>query len=408
MSTLFRQEAIDSRRRSAFGSVTIHQPVAFGVMTSAIVAIVAGIVVFMATAPFAKKETAPGWIVPQGGMAQVYAPQGALIQTVLVRPGQRVAKGQVLATSSTDTYNATGATGEQERQQIAAQERDIDAQIAASHDRLMVSARHARDQISALQAEAVMLTGERQLQSEQLKVTQQQLKDIQPIVKKGFISKFEQDRRVQEGLSLQQAVSGVDRQIKGQEAQVEAARSDLADATDRQAAEEAQLRASQANLRASRVAIDYRTGATLRAPIAGTVATINSHPGETAQSSLAVVSVAPAGPVEVELLLPTRAAGLVEPGQSVRLYVDAFPYQRYGAMRGVIEEIGRAAVGPTEYAAPIPFKEASYRVRVRLLQGLMRVDGSQPQIQVGMTLNASIIADKRTMLQWLIDPLRGR
>ncbi len=407
MSKLFRPEAVEARRVSAFGRVTIHQPIAFGVITTTILIIVVAAIAFSASVSFAKKESAAGWIVPQGGMSQVFAPQGALIRSVVVRPGERVRRGQILAVLSTDTSNTDGETGEQERAQIAAQNEYINAQIAASRSRMAVSSRHARDQVAALLAEADMLDGERQLQVGQLKVVQQQLQDIEPLVKKGFISKFDADRRRQEALSIRQAISSIDRQIRDREAQAEAARSDAADASSRQAAEEAQLRASQSSLRVSRIAVDNKVGATLRAPIDGTIAAINDQAGETAQAALPVISVAPFGPVEAELLLPTRAAGLIQRGQAVRLFIDAFPYQRYGAMIGVISEIGRAAVVPNEYAAPIRFTDASYRVRVRITRGLMNVPGETPKVQVGMTLTGSIVADKRTVLQWLLDPLRA-
>ena len=408
MSTLFRQEAIDARRLTSFGNVTIHQPVAYGVVTSAIVGFTVIAIIFAATATFSKKQAAPGWIVPQGGMAGVYGAQGALVRALMVRPGERVAKGQILAVLSTDTSNALGMTGEQEGLQISVQERYIDAQVTASRNRLSVSSLHAQDQIKALKAEAEMLRTERQLQVDQLQLAQQQLKDVEPLVGRGFISKFERDRRRQEALALQQAVSGVDRQIRDREAQATTAASDLADASSRQATEEAQLRAAQSSLRVNRITIDSRVGATLRAPISGVVASINDQIGETVQASLPVVSIAPVGAIGAELLLPTRSAGLIQNGQSVRLHIDAFPYQRYGSLRGRIVEMGRAAVVPTEYAAPITFKEPSYRIRVRILSRLMNADGRKPEVKVGMTLSGDIIADKRTVLQWLTDPLHSR
>lgn len=408
MSGLFRQQAIDAQRREVFGRVTIHQPVAFGYITGALVLGLLGALAFAANESFSKRENALGWVSPEGGLAQVYAPQGSLIQSVSVRVGQTVAKGQVLASLSTDTYDATGATGDQERQQLAAQQQELDAQILASRTRLTVYVQRAREQDRALRAGVAILADQRRLQVAQLGVAQSQFDDAAPLVKKGFISKFDQDRRQQEILSLKQAISGIDRQIRDQEAQIEFAQSDLADATARQATEEAQLLSSKANLRSSRIGLDYRTGATLRAPVAGTVASINNQPGETAQPSLAVVSIAPPGNLEAELLLPTRSAGLVQHGQSVRLFVDAFPYQRYGAIEGVVDQIGRAAVSPAEYVAPIAFKEPSYRIRVRILKGLMPADRSKPILQAGMTLTAIIVADKRTILEWLTDPLRGR
>ncbi len=388
-----------------FGTVTIHQPVAFGVLTFTIVLILIVAAAFAAGAPFARQEYAPGWIVSQGGIAQVYAPQGALIESVVVRTGQVVTRGEVLASLSTDTFDAQGATSAQQRQQLDAQQSEYDAQISAARNRLEVFVRRSEDRIRALEAGAATLAKQRRLQVAQLGVAQKQFEDAAPLVAKGFISGFDQDRRRQDILGIEQAIGGTDRQLSDQAAQIEAVRSDIADAVERQAAEQAQLRSAKAGLRADRIGLEYRTAATLRAPVSGVVAAVNNRAGETARSALAVVSIAPRGELEAELLLPTRAAGLVRRGQRVRLYVDAFPYQRYGALEGVVDVIGHAAVSPAEYLAPISFSEPSYRIRVRLRQFPKMPGRVEPRIEAGMTIRGSIVVDRRTILQWITDPM---
>ena len=49
-----------------------------------------------------------------------------------------------------------------------------------------------------------------------------------------------------------------------------------------------------------------------------------------------------------ELFVPSRAIGFVEPGQRVRLMVDAFPYQRFGTLGGRVETVSQAVLSPNE------------------------------------------------------------
>ena len=112
-----------------------------------------------------------------------------------------------------------------------------------------------------------------------------------------------------------------------------------------------------------------------------------------------------------ELLLPTRSAGFVGKGDVARLRFDAFPYQRFGFVVSTVERIDKAVMLKGEATLPIALREPVYRVRTRLDTQGIRADGEAFRLRSGMLLEADIILDRRTLLDWLLDPLyslRGR
>lgn len=148
------------------------------------------------------------------------------------------------------------------------------------------------------------------------------------------------------------------------------------------------------------------TGMVLTAPTTGTIVSINARVGEVANPQMPLVTIAPAGsPLEARLLLPTRAAAMVEAGQDVRLMLDAYPFQRFGAVQGIVSGIGRAAVKPSEINAPVEFREAVYPMNIAIPAPYVVAYGVKRPLEIGMTLKADIVTDKRTFMTWLLDPL---
>lgn len=144
----------------------------------------------------------------------------------------------------------------------------------------------------------------------------------------------------------------------------------------------------------------------LTAPIDGQVVGMSAVVGDQTTPGTPLLSVSPANsPMEAQILLPTRAAGFVSEGQSVRVMVDALPFQQYGVIAGQVREVSRAATRPGEINAPIEFKEPMYRVAVTLTGPNIRAYGVDKPLQAGMTIKADVITDKRTFLSWLLDPL---
>src|SRR5690606_16551807 len=127
---------------------------------------------------------------------------------------------------------------------------------------------------------------------------------------------------------------------------------------------EAGFRRDIAMLEQEQVETRARSALAVTAPVSGTIATRLAKPGQAVQVGQPLLSVLPGdGRLEAELFVPSRAIGFVEPGDTVLLRYQAYPYQKFGHHRGTVARISRSTLqaGAGESAG-----EPLYRISVAL------------------------------------------
>jgi membrane fusion protein len=155
-----------------------------------------------------------------------------------------------------------------------------------------------------------------------------------------------------------------------------------------------------------------RGDATISAPKAGVVTFSRLVQGTTLQSSdVAMVIVTdPASPLRAELKIPSRQRGFVRPGQTVHLKFDAFPYAKFGTYEAHIDSISRTTVSPGDPAAAAAAGDAGIRgddyiAWVTLRGHTFNYGKERFDILPGMTASASIVIERRTIAEWVLEPL---
>jgi multidrug efflux pump subunit AcrA (membrane-fusion protein) len=84
--------------------------------------------------------------------------------------------------------------------------------------------------------------------------------------------------------------------------------------------------------------------------------------------------------------------------QQVRLFFDAFPYQRYGTSKGTLEWISPAAVSSAD--------GQMFVARAVLAHTWIRVGGQQRQLRAGMKGEARIVVGSRRLIEYAFEPVR--
>ena len=134
---------------------------------------------------------------------------------------------------------------------------------------------------------------------------------------------------------------------------------------------------------------------TLAAPFNGLVAAFPVSSGQTVAAGQEVAALIPeGGAFDAELFVPASSAGSLGRGQTVVLRFDAYPYQQYGTGRGVIREVPLAASFVAGNSQPF------FRTRVRITRGIPHAI-----LKTDMGLAASIVLERRSILDWLVAPL---
>lgn len=112
--------------------------------------------------------------------------------------------------------------------------------------------------------------------------------------------------------------------------------------------------------------------------------------------------------MEAELLVPSSAIGFIAPGDTVLLRYQAFPYEKFGLQQGRLSRISRSALSPGELGASIGNVlqgESYYRVTVALKRQSVMAYGKPEMLKPGMLLQANIIGERRSLVEWVFEPL---
>jgi membrane fusion protein len=146
------------------------------------------------------------------------------------------------------------------------------------------------------------------------------------------------------------------------------------------------------------------------APRDGIITAIVAEPGQ-AVGLHPIATLLPAdSPLEAHLFAPSRAVGFVEPGQSVRLRYAAYPFQKFGQYDGVVFQVSRSALTPSELPPQLGFPahgEGLYRITVQLASPAVNAYGRQQPLSAGMHLEADVMQDRRRLFEWIFEPLLG-
>lgn len=404
---LFRTEAIAHQTQRLEGEVLLVQSVRLRVLAFIGVAIVAAGLIFISTATYARMESVTGWVVPEGGLIRVTARQGGIIEQIDVSEGDIVATGQALATLRLSSSLGSGDAGMALANQLAAEIAAVHAQAAATRDKLLAEQQQVKAQRAALELE--LAENRRRLSTMEVhaNLIKANVERAEQLVAKGFFTRRGLEEAQMAQLSAQQELSQIRATILNYERQI----GDL-DAKshtlplDIEAAD-AQARISEATLAQRQTETAVRNSYVVDATLAGRVVAIPVARGQDASAGAVVAVITPEGSnLEAELYIPSRAAGFIEPGQEVRLMYQAFPYQKFGTARGTVHLVSRTVLGPSEVAIPgLQVQEPVFRVKVKLERESITAYGQEIPIQPGMLLTADVIIDRRTLLEWLLDPI---
>ena len=132
------------------------------------------------------------------------------------------------------------------------------------------------------------------------------------------------------------------------------------------------------------------------APEAGTVSGIQVQPGDAVDPGRPLMSIVPDGTrLHARIEIPAAAARFVEPGQTIRIAVDAFPYRSHGTVEARVESVSEGTV-------PVA-RPGGSRDEVLVLRASL-AEFDRP-LRPGMTVSARIPTGTRTLGEWLFEPL---
>lgn len=383
---------------------------------------------------------ADGKLVPQSYVKIVQPPEAGIVNEILVREGETVRAGQVLMRMDALVTDADAASLQAEwlRKRLAL--RRIDAELAgrpfrieagdppelAAEIRAQYQAnRHALE--AALAEERSRLVKARQELSaaEEVKAKleavlphyREQDHAYQRLVKDGFAGHLMGSDKRRERIEKEQ-------EFRTQQYVTESARAGIlqsekrllqieSDHRRRLHAERNETRAAVDKLNQEIAKQTHRQALLeLRAPQDSVVKDLATHTsGTVVQPGTVLLTLVPKDePLRAEVWVGNEDIGFVREGLPVKLKFAAFPFQKYGMAEGRVEHVSADAAADDRgnpRADPMrPSQALVYKALVALEQGELELDGERFLLTAGMQTHAEIRLGGRTVLEYLLSPVR--
>ena len=406
----FREQVLERRGNRLFGQVSLATPVSTWVVTWLIGAIVGAIAVVLLTGGYARKEIVHGWLKPDKGLVKIVSPQLGTITAVHVIEGQVVNRGDALASLNLDTAFAGGEGV------FGTALAEIETQIAEREKLLPLTelgfeqeTRELQGRIESAQAEIASLEAQRKVLDERIRTADAQLNRFELLAGRNVASRNDVERQQETVLALRQSAEQIAQQVEIKLGEMSTYQVRLESAPVRRQTALAELRAGLSGLRAQLAQVAGQGSIVLKAPVDGRIAALPVSSGQSMRPRQLAVSLLPrGGRLEAELFAPTRAAGFIRTGQTVRLQFDAFPYQRFGVVEGEIASVSRTIFEPAELPVSLNVAGPVYRIVAGISAQHIDAYGERFPLQAGMTLSAHVIQEERKLWQVLLEPLLAR
>jgi membrane fusion protein len=410
MPQLFRDQAVRHKLTKSSGTVLNYsrwtRPVA-----AASAALSVGLLFLIVFGHYTRAVAISGYLVPEGGILRVFAPQPGVIVEKRVKSGDHVAKGQVLFVLSSDregreqapVYALASATLRDRRATMADTIEKTRSIQAAELVRLKERRQEAIERRALLDQKITILTDEINLRATILE-RKKSLADRK-------LGTLDQSEQVELGLLDQKAqLSGLQLDRASLTQELSTLDSDLVVKPLQQRNELSALQRDLSSLDQQLAESETRGENAIVAPSGGVLTVDLATIGQSVTPSQPLAVIQPEGAaLQVHLFAPSRAVGFVKPDDRVNLRYQAFPYQKFGQQDGRVRSIARTALSATELASlNLPQQDQSeplYRIVVEPRRQAIDVYGRPTPLQAGMSVDAYVLQETRAIYEWMLEPL---
>ncbi len=405
---LFRPAALEALA-DRYGSPVRPIGVSSWLLAAFLLALLASVIAMLAFGSYSRKETVAGSIEPKAGALRISAPRAGTISALHVREGQVVSKGDPILTMALDTTNADGRrlgdifaeAGYAQAQALARQAAARQLLIQRQRAELAVRRESIVDERDRFAAELV-------LQKERVGLVRKTADAAKALHDKQLLATIPYRQREEALIGAMLAQSSLERQQAGANFQLEQVAAQDARLAAEALEATASAEAASADLVQRRAMASSESQIVLTAGQAGSVTALQARPGALVAPGATMAVLLPKGVgLQAVLWAPSKAVGLVRPGDRVRLMYDAFPFQRFGVGRGRVVEIARAPTLPGELPMPLETKEALFRILVEVDEPAVGAYGRKWPLRAGMRLNGDLILERQSLLAWLVDKVRA-
>lgn len=420
---LFRPQVLERLSIRRMGPIRLAQPIGASLIFAFSILIGAALVTFVIFGEVTKRARVTGVTVPKAGSLNIATPISGVITRILANEEEMVVQGQPLFEISMERQVENGEVTKLISKQLNVRSETLNAERAS---RLAQYRQRSETNLARLRnigSQRIQIEREIALANSQKELAESRLAKFTALKKSGFVSAIQLQQQEGELLAVQSQLAGLSRireQILADEINVNAEQQGLKDEASIQIN---QLERASTTIEQEKVENEYRKSVTIVAPRRGMLTTISNEIGQHVNSGQVLASIVATDTVEngivhVDFYAPSRTAGFVEAGQTVLIRFHAYPYQKFGLYEGRVISVSKTPFAPSNLPTQIGSTilagtqtqmrtsgEALYRIRVLPKQQSITAYNKSIRFKPGMTADADIVQDRRSIWEWILDPI---
>lgn len=333
-----------------------------------------------------------GKIVPNSRVQVIQSLEGGILRDLMVREGQIVEAGQVLAKLDDTRFNTAAGETEAQVMALTAAIARLEAEVLGKTDIHFPASIPANDPVIAseralFRARRENLNATLAALSSETGYAQRQLSLVTPLAQRGVVSEVESLRLGKDIAAL------TGRQTEVRNTYMQEAYSELA-------AKKAELAAQSQILNQRR---DQLERTELTAPVKARVNDIMiTTRGGVVQPGQAIMQLTPVeDQLLVEVKILPRDVAFLREGMPARVKITAYDYTIYGDLPGSVEQISEDTIEEDTPRGKVAF----YSVLIRTDRAWIEKNGRRLPIRPGMVAQVDVESGERTVLSYLLKPL---
>jgi membrane fusion protein len=408
--SLYREQALRARHPEKLGAVLLLRPPLVSVLTALSVLVGILLLLFFCFAKYTRKTSVSGQLMPSVGVVKVIATQPGVVEQRLVDDDQPVSKGQPLYLISNETHqgaqgNAQGNISAQVKLRIGSMRDELTKTIVLQQE----EQRALSNKIANLKDEFDKAGLEIASQQSRHKIAEHSLELYRSLREKNYVSQENLMQKEAEVLEQRSRVESLERARIAVQREMEAQASERNSLPLRHENQLASIQRAIAEAGQQLEENEAKRNTVVLAPLDGIATAVTAQAGQAVDSGRPLMTLVPAAAqLRAYLLVPSRAIGFINIGEKVMLRYQAYPYQKFGQATGSVLNISRTALSATELSGSTTQssqQEPMFKITVELARQDIQAYGKQIPLQAGLLLDADIMHERRTIVEWVMEPL---
>lgn len=404
---LYLEEAVKAQNERLEGNVLLLRPVGHTLFAGFFLAVIAVLILFVSLGSYTRKATVLGSLKPTEGITKVYADGTGIVSELFVSAGDVVKKGQPIVRLNRDQFMSDMENiNEFAVEQLKATIASLDSQLLNLAERYVLEEKQLTLHRDNMSKSIESLRRQMALTQDKYQIKEARFNSMLGLANKDFVAPVEMEQLRSELFDSELQVKQIESTLMDHQHTLEDINVKLSKIPSQKLFETEQIRQQIAQHRQALADARANRENIVVASTNGRVATILAEQGNPVSDAMPLLTLVPEWSVmEAEVYVPASAISFVTEGQEVRLQYQAIPVQRYGTFPGTVKSISETTINPGELKGPFRVEQPVYRLIVEIPDQNISIQNQTFPLMPGMIIEIDLLAEKQTILEWLLEPV---